>query len=92
LAQFITTGETPHPIWTTVGWKLCFSSTPEESPGKRGMPAMEYIRKELTRKRVTLRLLWLEYRQANPDGYQYSHCFSDAKSEYAKIYICQNMP
>ena len=33
---------------------------------------MEYIRKELTRKRVTLRLLWLEYRQANPDGYQYS--------------------
>jgi transposase len=51
---------------------LLFSSAPEESPGKRGMPAMEYIRKELTRKRVTLRLLWLEYRQANPDGYQYS--------------------
>jgi transposase len=51
---------------------LLFPSTPEEAPGKRGMPAMEYIRKELTRKRVTLRLLWLEYRQANPDGYQYS--------------------
>jgi len=33
---------------------------------------MEYIRKELTRKSVTLRLLWLKYRQANPDGYQYS--------------------
>ena len=37
---------------------------------------MEYIRKELTRKGVTLRLLWLEYRQANPDGYHYSQfCF-----------------
>jgi transposase len=33
---------------------------------------MEYIRKELTRKSVTLRLLWLEYRQSNPEGYQYS--------------------
>jgi transposase len=39
---------------------------------KRGMPSPEYIRKELTRKSVTLRLLWLEYKQANPDGYQYS--------------------
>ena len=40
--------------------------------GKRGMPPPEYIRKELSRKSVTLRLLWLEYKQANPDGYQYS--------------------
>lgn len=51
---------------------LLFSSGSTERPGKRGLPAMEYIRKELTRKGVTLRLLWLEYRQANPDGYQYS--------------------
>ena len=51
---------------------LLFSSAPETTAGKRGLPAMEYIRKELTRKSVTLRLLWLEYRQANPDGYQYS--------------------
>lgn len=40
--------------------------------GKRGLPPMEHIRKELTRKGVTLMLLWLEYKQANPDGYQYS--------------------
>ena len=45
---------------------LLFPSAPEESPGKRGLPAMEYIRKELTRKRVTLRLLWLEYRAGQP--------------------------
>jgi len=51
---------------------LLFPPAPKESPEKRVMPAMEYIRKELTRKRVTLRLLWLEYRQSNPDGYQYS--------------------
>ena len=62
---------------------LLFSSAPKESSEKRGLPAMEYIRKELTRKGVTLRLLWLEYRQANPDGYQYSqfclryHLWSD---------------
>ena len=41
---------------------LLFPSAPKESPEKRGLPAMAYIRKELTRKRVTLRLLWLEYR------------------------------
>jgi len=51
---------------------LLFSSQPTESPEKRGLPAMEYIRKELSRKGVTLRLLWLEYREANPAGYQYS--------------------
>ena len=43
-----------------------------ESSEHRDIPDMEYIRKELTRKSVTLRLLWLEYRAANPEGYQYS--------------------
>jgi len=33
---------------------------------------MEYIRQELTRKSVTLRLLWLEHIEKNPEGYQYS--------------------
>jgi transposase len=32
---------------------------------------MESIRKDPTRKNVTLRLLWMEYREKNPDGYQY---------------------
>ena len=37
---------------------------------------MESIRKELHRKGVTLSLLWLEYKAANPNGYQYSQfCF-----------------
>jgi transposase len=36
------------------------------------MPSLEYLKAELSRRSVTLRLLWLEYRQGNPDGYQYS--------------------
>jgi len=58
---------------------LLFSpSVPAECSEKRNLPDMEYLRKELTRKGVTLRLLRLEYRHANPDGYQYNqfcyHC------------------
>ena len=39
---------------------------------QRGVLDMEYIHRELARKSVTLRLLWLEYKAANPEGYQYS--------------------
>ena len=37
-----------------------------------GMPPMQYLYNELKRKGVTLQLLWYEYKQANPQGYQYS--------------------
>ncbi|SFR18444.1 hypothetical protein SAMN05660706_1593 [Desulfoscipio geothermicus DSM 3669] len=33
---------------------------------------MEWIHRELRRKGVTLQLLWQEYKQNYPDGYQYS--------------------
>ncbi len=39
---------------------------------RRNMPSFEYIRKELTRKHVTLQLLWHEYKEKNPEGYEYS--------------------
>jgi transposase len=39
---------------------------------RRGMPQMDRLYKEMKRKGVTLQLLWYEYRQANPEGYQYS--------------------
>jgi len=39
---------------------------------QRSMPSMDYVFRELKRKGVTLQLLWYEYRQANPEGYQYS--------------------
>ena len=55
---------------------LLFPSPSAESAEQRGPLDMGYIHKELTRKSVTLRLLWLEYKAANPDGYQYSQfCF-----------------
>jgi transposase len=33
---------------------------------------MEYLNQELKKKGVTLQFLWNEYKQGNPDGYQYS--------------------
>jgi transposase len=33
---------------------------------------MEYIHTELKTKGVTLQLLWFEYKESNPNGYQYS--------------------
>lgn len=39
---------------------------------ERNMPPMEYIGRELRKKGVTLQLLWHEYKEANPNGYQYS--------------------
>lgn len=46
----------------------------EEPTGKaiRPMPAMEEIHRELQKKGVTLQLLWLEYKDKYPEGYQYS--------------------
>lgn len=38
----------------------------------RPEPDMAWIHRELRRKGVTLQLLWAEYKQAHPDGYQYS--------------------
>lgn len=39
---------------------------------KRQMPPMEYLHQELKRKGVTLLLLWHEYKEKYPQGYQYS--------------------
>ena len=36
------------------------------------MPQMDYIHRELRRKGVTLQLLWYEYKQEHPNGFQYS--------------------
>ena len=39
---------------------------------RRNMPSFEYLHTELRKKHVTLQLLWHEYREKNPEGYQYS--------------------
>jgi transposase len=38
----------------------------------RTPPDFAWVHRELRRKGVTLQLLWMEYKQAHPDGYQYS--------------------
>ena len=47
------------------------------------LPDMGEIYKELSHKGVTLQQLWLEYKQSNPDGYQYSY-FCDRYHQWAK--------
>lgn len=45
----------------------------KEPDRRKHMPKMEYIHEELKKKGVTLQLLWLEYKERHPDGYQYSY-------------------
>lgn len=49
----------------------------------RPLPVWADVQKELSRKNVTLVLLWDEYKAQYPDGYQYSH-FADLYRCYAK--------
>jgi transposase len=51
---------------------LLFPVHPAAPSCHRQMPPMEYLFRELKKKGVTLQLLWYEYKQGNPDGYQYS--------------------
>jgi len=67
---------------------LLYPSTPTDTGETRSFPDMEYIRKELTRKSVTLRLLWLEYRLANPSGYQYSQYCLIYREWSDKLDVC----
>jgi len=51
---------------------LLFPPAAHINSDKRVMPPMVYIHQELKRKKLTLQLLWYEYKKTNPDGYQYS--------------------
>ena len=52
--------------------RMLFPPPPDMPAQLRGIPDWLAIHKELRHKHVTLFLLWQEYREANPDGYQYS--------------------
>ena len=45
---------------------------PAPPPTGRPMPNWSLIHEEMAKKGVTLQLLWEEYKEASPDGYQYS--------------------
>ncbi|MCR4418734.1 MAG: hypothetical protein NUV99_01080 [Clostridia bacterium] len=48
---------------------------------------MQWIHRELARKGVTLQLLWMEYKQAHPDGYQYSQCSAEICSRSVRVML-----
>jgi len=52
--------------------RLLFPPPPDLPAESRGIPDWSHIHRELKHPGVTLFLLWQEYRQNNPDGYQYS--------------------
>jgi transposase len=58
------------------------------APENRGMPPIDYLYQELKKKGVTLQLLWCEYKQANPQGYQYSQFCKRYQSWVDKLDIC----
>jgi transposase len=51
--------------------RVLFPATPPPR-APRTPPDFAWVHRELRRKGVTLQLLWMEYKQAHPDGYQYS--------------------
>jgi len=62
---------------------LLFPRCRKPGPNKCQMPNMKYLYQELKRKSVTLQLLWYEYKQSNPEGYQYSQ-FCNRYRQWAK--------
>lgn len=52
--------------------ELLYPSTPSTTPRAAVMPDWEAVHLELKKKGVTLRLLWVEYLENNPQGYGYS--------------------
>jgi len=52
--------------------RLLFPAAPALPAPVRGLPDWSTIHRELRRKGVTLFLLWQEYREHHPQGYQYS--------------------
>lgn len=68
--------------------RMLFPSVACPGELRRGMPPMEEIHRELRRKGVTLQLLWYEYKEANPEGYQYSQ-FCELYGRWAKkLRVC----
>ena len=65
-----------------------FPPAPLISSEKRQMPPMEYLHRERKRKGVTLQLLWHEYKEANPEGYQYSQFCERYRQWTQKLDVC----
>jgi len=64
-------------------FELLFQKTSTSSSRVIPCPDWSLVHTELRKKGVTLRLLWVEYREAHPDGYGYSQ-FCARYREWAK--------
>ena len=54
-------------------YKLLFPEKKRiDKPTARPLPNFEYIHKEIAKKGVTFELLWMEYKEQEPDGYAFS--------------------
>jgi len=71
---------------------LLFPCNHSIPPERRQMPSPGYLHQELKRKGVTLQLLWHEYRQSNPDGYQYSQFCRIYQQWTKKLDPCLRQP
>jgi len=67
---------------------MLFPTAAHIDADKRLMPPMDGIHQELRKKGVTLQLLWYEYKQANPDGYQYSQFCKRYHQWTDKLDVC----
>jgi transposase len=66
------------------------SVTPEASP--RQIPDWHTLHRELSRRDVTLTLLWHEYKEQNPTGYQYSQFCELYKAYARKVDLSMRQP
>ena len=64
--------------------KLLYPKSPDKVT-KRPLPDWSYVHKELKKKSVTLFLLWQEYKETYPDGYEYSWFCKNYKEWSGKI-------
>jgi transposase len=51
----------------------------------RPLPDMSYLHTEMRKKGVTLQLLWHEYKEAHPDGYQYTQFCAHYRRSLQKL-------
>ena len=65
--------------------RLLTGSTHQPARPGRGMPDAAYLKRELSKANVTLMLLWDQYRQNNPGGYQYSQFCEHARRSLRQL-------
>ena len=65
--------------------QLLYPQLPTLPPHERPLPGWSYLHQQLRQKSVTLMLLWQEYKEIHPQGYQYSQFCHRYRQWAAKI-------